>query len=150
MIIRDVTAFHAAGVDSSLGHRSNYWPCRLYGCGPTGHSQSAWSSSDERGSRIIVFRGEQLDALPDDLDLLVAALQALAGTAAGPDGGEIIVDGFAGARKSPKGSIREVPINQNPFSAEFDRPGFGRVEILTKAGASNLAATPSLILITRN
>jgi len=52
----------------------------------------------------------------------------------GPDGGEIIVDGFAGARKPPKGSIREVRIIQNPFSAEFDRPGFGRVEILTKAG----------------
>ena len=87
----------------------------------------------------IIFRGEQLDALPDDLDLLVAALQALAGTAAGPDGGEIIVDGFAGARKPPKGSIREVRINQNPFSAEFDRPGFGRVEILTKAGASKFS-----------
>lgn len=88
---------------------------------------------------VMVLSGDQLDALPDDPDQLIAALQALAGTSAGPDGGEILVDGFAGARKPPKGSIREVRINQNPFSAEFDRPGFGRVEILTRAGASKFS-----------
>ena len=35
----------------------------------------------------------------------------------------------------PKESIREIRINQNPFSAEFDRLGFGRIEILTKPGS---------------
>src|SRR3974377_236789 len=30
-----------------------------------------------------------------------------------------------------------MPINSNPFSSEFDRPGFGRVEILTKPGTDN-------------
>jgi hypothetical protein len=95
-------------------------------------------SPDPNGG-VMVLSGDQLDALPDDPDQLVAALQALAGTSAGPDGGEILVDGFAGARKPPKGSIREVRINQNPFSAEFDRPGFGRVEILTRAGASKFS-----------
>jgi hypothetical protein len=35
----------------------------------------------------------------------------------------------------PKESIREVRVNQNPFSAEFDKVGFGRIEIFTKPGA---------------
>ncbi|MDQ6676011.1 MAG: TonB-dependent receptor, partial [Acidobacteriota bacterium] len=38
----------------------------------------------------------------------------------------------------PKSSIREIRINQNPFSAEYDRLGFGRIEILTKPGTDRL------------
>lgn len=100
--------------------------------------EGALRPDPDSNANAIVVRGEQLDALPDDPDQLVAALQALAGVS-GPDGGQIYIDGFAGGRNPPKGSIREVRINQNPFSAEFDRPGFGRVEILTKAGASKFS-----------
>jgi hypothetical protein len=35
----------------------------------------------------------------------------------------------------PREAIREVRINQNPFSAEFDRLGFGRIEVLTRPGS---------------
>jgi Carboxypeptidase regulatory-like domain len=98
----------------------------------------------DNNTGAIVLRNTELDALPDDPDLLVAALKALAGTAGGPDGGEIFVDGFAAGRTPPKGSIREVRINQNPFSAEFDRPGFGRIEIFTKASASKFAGSAFL------
>ncbi len=38
----------------------------------------------------------------------------------------------------PKSAIREIRINQNPFSAEFDRIGYGRIEILTKPGTDKL------------
>ena len=38
----------------------------------------------------------------------------------------------------PKSAIREIRINQNPFSAEFDRLGYGRIEILTKPGTDKL------------
>ena len=82
----------------------------------------------------LVLRGDDLDALSDDPDDLSADLQALAGPSAGPDGGEIYVDGFTNAQLPPKASIREVRINQNPFSAEYDHLGFGRIEILTKPG----------------
>jgi hypothetical protein len=61
-------------------------------------------------------------------------LQALAGPGAGPSGGQIYIDGFSGGQLPPKETIREVRINQNPFSAEYDRLGFGRIEILTKPG----------------
>ena len=95
----------------------------------------------DNNTGAIVLRGSELDALPDDPDLLAAAFKALAGTGSGPDGGEIFVDGFAAGRTPPKGSIREVRINQNPFSAEFDRPGFGRIEIFTKAGSTKFAGS---------
>ena len=62
----------------------------------------------------------------------------LAGPAAGPNGGEIYIDGFTGGQIPPKSSIREIRINQNPFSAEFDRLGYGRIEILTKPGTDKL------------
>ncbi|MGH7783634.1 MAG: TonB-dependent receptor, partial [Candidatus Binatia bacterium] len=47
----------------------------------------------------------------------------------------IYIDGFTGGRLPPKDAIREIRINQNPFSAEYDRLGFGRIEILTKPGS---------------
>lgn len=78
---------------------------------------------------------KDLEALPDDPDELEAALQALAGPSAGPNGGQIYIDGFTGGQLPPKESIREIRINSNPFSAEFDRLGFGRIEILTKPGS---------------
>jgi len=83
----------------------------------------------------LVLRGDDLQALSDDPDQLEQDLQALAGPAAGPNGGQIFIDGFSGARLPPKESIREIRINQNPFSAEFDRLGFGRIEVFTKPGS---------------
>ena len=83
----------------------------------------------------IVLRGQDLEALSDDPDALAADLQALAGPSAGPNGGQIYVDGFSGAKLPPKESIREIRINSNPFSAEYDRLGMGRIEIFTKPGS---------------
>ncbi len=85
-------------------------------------------------ANATVLKDKDLDALPDDPDELEAALQALAGPLAGPDGGQINIDGFNGGRLPPKEAIREIRINQNPFSAEYDRVGFGRIEVLTKPG----------------
>jgi hypothetical protein len=85
-------------------------------------------------ANATVLKDKDLDALPDDPDELEAALQAMAGPLAGPDGGQINIDGFTGGRIPPKEAIREIRINQNPFSAEYDRVGFGRIEILTKPG----------------
>ena len=89
----------------------------------------------ENNAGAVVLKGEDIEALPDDPDDLAAALQALAGPSAGPNGGQIFVDGFTGGRLPPRASIREVRINSNPFSAEYDRLGFGRIEILTRPGS---------------
>ena len=96
------------------------------------------STEAENNQSALVIKGTDLDALPDDPDDLAAALQALAGPSAGPNGGQIFIDGFTGGRIPPKESIREIRINQNPFSAEFDRLGFGRVEILTRPGTDKM------------
>ncbi|MFN7992915.1 MAG: carboxypeptidase regulatory-like domain-containing protein [Bryobacteraceae bacterium] len=85
-------------------------------------------------STAMVLRGEDLQALSDDPDDLQSDLQALAGPSAGPEGGEIYVDGFSGGELPSKDSIREVRINQNPFSPEFDKLGYGRIQIFTKPG----------------
>ena len=92
------------------------------------------SVEPENNAGAVVLKGEDIDALPDDPDDLAAALQALAGPSAGPNGGQIFVDGFTGGRLPPRASIREIRINSNPFSAEYDRLGFGRIEILTRPG----------------
>ncbi len=92
------------------------------------------STEAANNADALVLRGNDLDALPDDPDDLAAALQALAGPSAGPSGGQLYIDGFTGGTLPPKESIREIRINQNPFAAEFDRLGFGRVEIFTKPG----------------
>ena len=70
-------------------------------------------------------------------------LQALAGPAAGPNGGQIYIDGFTGGRIPPKSSILEIRVNQNPFSAEYDRIGYGRIEIITKPGTEKLHGSVS-------
>ncbi len=88
----------------------------------------------DKNAGALVLKGEDLDILPDDPDDLQADLLALAGPAAGPNGGQIFVDGFSNGQLPPKDSIREIRINSNPFSAEYDTQGFGRVEIFTKAG----------------
>jgi hypothetical protein len=87
-----------------------------------------------------VMRSADLDSLADDPDDLMADLMALAGPAAGPDGGQIFIDGFtAGDGTLPsKDAIREIRINQNPFSPEFDTLGTGHIEILTKPGSDQL------------
>lgn len=86
----------------------------------------------------LVLKGKDLDALSDDPDELQSELQALAGPSAGPNGGQIYIDGFTGGQIPPKSSIREIRINQNPFSAEYDRMGYGRIEIFTKPGTDKV------------
>ncbi len=99
---------------------------------------STIDTSPESNVNAVVIKGKDLDALSDDPDQLATDLQALAGPSAGPNGGQIYVDGFSGGQIPPKEDIREIVINQNPFSAEFDSLGYGRVEIYTKAGTGHM------------
>ena len=100
-------------------------------------SPPAVTTEASNNASALVLRGDRLDALSDNPEDLAADLQALAGPSAGPGGGAIYVDGFSGGELPPKESIREVRINQNPFSPEFDKLGLGRIEILTKPGSDH-------------
>ena len=98
-------------------------------------SSDGVSTDPQNNAGATVLTEKELEALPDDPEELEAALQALAGPSSGPNGGQIYIDGFTGGRLPPKEAIREIRINQNPFSAEYDRLGFGRIEILTRPGS---------------
>ena len=92
------------------------------------------SVDPENNQSATVITGDALNALSDDPDELQAELTALAGPSMGPNGGQIYIDGFTGGQLPPKSSILAIRINSNPFSAQYDRAGYGRIEILTKPG----------------
>jgi hypothetical protein len=92
------------------------------------------SVDPDANANSVTIKGKDLDALSDDPDELSNELTALAGPAAGPSGGQIYVDGFTAGQLPPKSAIREIRVNQNPYGAQFDKLGFGRVEIFTKPG----------------
>jgi hypothetical protein len=96
--------------------------------GPALTTDSAGNASS------LVLSGKDLDAVADNPEDMSADLQALAGPAAGPSGSAIYIDGFTGGQLPPKDAIREIRINQNPFSPEYDKLGYGRVDVLTKPG----------------
>lgn len=96
------------------------------------------STSPTANTNTIVLKGKALNALSSDPDELANELQALAGPSAGPNGGQIYIDGFTGGQLPPKSAIREIRINRDPFSAEYSHLGYGRIEILTKPGTNKL------------
>lgn len=57
--------------------------------------------------------------------------------AVGTGGVTLIVDGMEATKAGVSASaIQEVRINNNPYSAEYSRPGRGRIEIITKPGSA--------------
>jgi Carboxypeptidase regulatory-like domain len=95
------------------------------------------SVAPENNASSVVIKGSDLQSLSNDPDTLLTQLQELAGPSVGANGAEIYIDGFTGGDLPPKSAIREVRVNQNPFSAVYRRLGYGRVEILTKPGSES-------------
>ncbi len=93
------------------------------------------STDSDRNGDAMVLRGRELEALPNDPDALASALQAMAGPTQGENAPQVTVDGFSNGRVPPKEAIREVRINQNPYSAENEYPGWGGIEIYTQPGS---------------
>ena len=93
-------------------------------------------TAPDSNANALVMKGKDLEVLSDDPDEMLGELQALAGPAAGPNGGQIYIDGFSGGQLPPKSAILEIHVNQNPFSAQFERLGYGRIEIITKPGTA--------------
>jgi len=100
-------------------------------------SDSELDSSPQTNGAAIVLKDKDLDALSNDQSELQEQLQAIAG--ADPETGtQFYVDGFTAGRLPPKSSIREIRINSNPYSAQYDNLGYGRIEIFTKPGTDKL------------
>jgi hypothetical protein len=83
-----------------------------------------------------------LDDLPIfDQDVVATMSRFLDSSALGENGVTLIVDGIQGAGAVPPSAIQSVTINNNPYSAEYNRPGRGRIEITTKPGSSEYHGT---------
>ena len=104
----------------------------------TVENQNRVGTEPDNNHSATVLKQSDLAAFSEDSEELAEELRTLAGTGAGPSGPDIYIDGFTGGRLPPRESIREVRINENPFSAEYDRVGFGRIEIFTKPGFNRL------------
>ena len=89
------------------------------------------------GTQVLSER--EIEALPEDPDRLSEQLQVLAASSGRvPGEASVTIDGFMSTGRLPaKSAIREVRINPDLYSAEYDTPPYrgGRIEILTKAGA---------------
>src|SRR5262249_50786816 len=71
-----------------------------------------------------------------DRDVVATLSRFLDASSLGTGGATLVVDGME-ARKvgvSPS-AIQSIKVNQDPYSAEYPRPGRGRIEVVTKAGA---------------
>jgi carboxypeptidase family protein len=99
------------------------------------------TTDPSNNASALVLRGDDLKSLGDSVEDLQADLLALAGPSAGPGGGAIFIDGFSGGQLPSKESIREIRINQNPFSPEYDKLGLGRIEVFTKPGTDKFRGT---------
>jgi hypothetical protein len=99
--------------------------------------QVAPEASDNRDAAVV--SDNLLEKLPVfDQDYIGRLSMFLDSASIGTKGASLVVDGMEVSNAGITASaIKEVRINQNPYSAEFFRPGRGRIEIITKdAGAA--------------
>lgn len=99
--------------------------------------------------RVTTAPGDNRDAIvidPKAMENLPVFDQDIVGTVArfldegslGTGGVTLIVDGMEATSIGVSASaIEQIKINQDPYSAEYARPGRGRIEIVTKAGGQD-------------
>jgi outer membrane receptor protein involved in Fe transport len=69
-------------------------------------------------------------------DVLATMSRFLDASAIGTNGATLVVNGIEVNSLSVSASaIQQIKINQDPYSAEFSRPGRGRIEVITKPGS---------------
>jgi hypothetical protein len=90
------------------------------------------------GSATTSLTGAELALLPDDDEALLQMLEELAGP-----GADVRVDGFSGGRLPTREQILRITIRRDAYSAEFEQPGQGRVDILTRPAAERWRTSAS-------
>src|SRR2546422_1059817 len=100
-------------------------------------AQSSDPLSSEQNSTAVQVDHELLRSLPaKDANPLAVASLFVDPSANGAEGTKIVVDGVEGNELDvPASSVKSVSVNKNPYSAEFGRPGKGRIEVVTRGGS---------------
>jgi len=89
---------------------------------------------------------QALDDLPIfDQDVVATMSRFLDNSALGENGVTLIVDGIQGIGALSPSAIQSVTINNNPYSAEYSRPGRARIEITTKPGSPEYHGTVNFL-----
>ena len=96
------------------------------------------STGAATNSDAVTIDQAMLDSLPVfDQDLIGTVSRFLDAGALGNGGATIVVNGMeVSALRVSASAVQQIKINQDPYSAEYARPGRGRIEILTKPGSS--------------
>ena len=80
-----------------------------------------------------ILKQETIDKLPENSADMERVLRQIAGLSVTGEEMPITVDGFQGGRLPPKQAIQQIRINQNIFSAQYEGPYGGGIEIFTKS-----------------
>jgi carboxypeptidase family protein/TonB-dependent receptor-like protein len=93
--------------------------------------------SPENNTGLIYLNSDSLGSLPSDSQNVLSVIgNFLSPAAQGSEGPSIIIDGAeTGDLSLPTAALKQVSINKNPYSAEYRRPGSGRVEVTTRNGS---------------
>jgi outer membrane receptor protein involved in Fe transport len=108
----------------------------------TGDAAQVSTESGENKDSVAVS-GDALGNLPVfDQDYVGAMSRFLDPGSTGTGGASLVVDGMEVSNLGVSASaIKEIKINQDPYSAEFQRPGRGRIEVTTKPGSPEYHGT---------
>jgi hypothetical protein len=87
----------------------------------------------------IQAENDLLKSLPvRDGDPLATVALFVDPSANGVEGTQILVDGVeTNELDVPSSSVKSVAVNRNPYSAEFGRPGKGRIEVTSRPGSTH-------------
>jgi hypothetical protein len=104
------------------------------------------STNPSENKDVAAVDRQALDDLPIfDQDVVATMSRFLDSSSLGTNGVTVIVDGMQAASVLSASAIQSVTINNNPYSAEYSRPGRARIEITTKPGSSEYHGTMNVL-----
>ncbi len=106
----------------------------VLGLAPEEDRTAAANNADALGFDDDLIQG--LPTLGDSTALLGLISNFLAPAAQGTEGTSILVDGADSSDLMvPSSAVRRINVNRDPYSAEYRRPGKGRIEVVTQDGS---------------
>src|SRR5258706_76502 len=112
------------------------------------NASSEVSAAASANVDAVTIDAAVLDSLPVfDRDYVAALSRFLDSGSLGNGGVTVVVNGMeVSALNVSASAVSQIRINQDPYSAEYSRPGRGRIEILTKPGSQPYHGETNVIL----